>query len=461
MINPYILMTIKDLNTKSVLDSLLDNDLLEREAAQLLWKSVRQLQRIKKNYKEKWFSWIIHKWRWKKSNNCHDPTKYESILKIIEEKYSDYWPTLASEILEEKHSIIISIPTLRREMIGAWIWKVKKRKKTWKQFHQRERKENYGEMIQYDGSYHKWLEERNWWEELCLLVSVDDATWEVDAKFDKSEWLNPTFQFWKEYIEIKWKPNSIYLDKFSTYKVNHPNATDDSNLITQFNRACRKLWIRLIFANTPQAKWRVERMNATLQDRLVKALREENITTMNEANMFLKDIFLPKFNRKFMVESRWTSDLHRELRNDEKEQIHQILSKHEWRKIMNDYTISFENRIFQLYRSTSGGVLFQSKERIIVETHLNGEIKISKKWRYIEYKELPKKPRRIYNFPLAPVSQGHLEYLRKEAQKPKENKIIEGKKESSQTYMQRTNKVHPWSKNFHLKWSNTLADIKK
>ena len=453
MINQYILMTIKDLNTKSVLDSLLERQLLEREAANLLWKSVRQLQRIKKSYKEKGVRWLIHKWRWKKSNNCHDPTKYSSIIKIIDEKYNDYWPTLASEILEEKHNIKISIPTLRRAMIKNWIWKVRRRKKSWKQLYQRERKENYGEMIQYDGSYHKWLEERNWWEELCLLVSVDDATWEVDAKFDKSEWLNPTFKFWKEYIENKWKPKSIYLDKFSTYKVNHSNATDDSNLITQFHRVCRKLWIRLIFANTPQAKWRVERMNETLQDRLVKALREENINTISEANIFLKDIFLPKFNKKFMVEPRWNSDLHRSLRNDEKGEIYQIFSKQEYRKIMNDYTISFENRIFQLYRKTKGGVIFYSKDKVIIETHLNGEIKISKNRRYIEYKELPRKPRRIYNFPLAPVSQNNLEQLTKEAQEVKNEVIVNIKKKSSQTYIQRTNKVHPWNKNFKLKWT--------
>ena len=120
-------------------------------------------------------------------------------------------------------------------------------------------------MIQYDWSYYLWFEWRNWTEYQCLLIAIDDATWKVTAKFTENEWLIKTFKFWKEYILENWKPKSIYFDKFATYKVNYPNVTDDKQLPTQFWKTCKSLNIDLIFANTPQAKGRIERMNTSRQ----------------------------------------------------------------------------------------------------------------------------------------------------------------------------------------------------
>ncbi len=148
---------------------------------------------------------------------------------------------------------------------------------------------------------------------------MDDATGEVTARFDINEGIRATFEFWIDYILVYGKPKSIYLDRFATYKINHPNATDDKELVTQFGRVCKELGIELIFANSPEGKGRVERMNGTLQNRLVKELREANISTIPEANIFLKEVFLPAFNKKFRVEARGSSDLHIPLRDDEKE----------------------------------------------------------------------------------------------------------------------------------------------
>jgi len=182
---------------------------------------------------------------------------------------------------------------------------------------------------------------------LCLLLAVDDATWEATAKFDKSEWIVPTFNFWKEYIEEKWKPRWIYLDKFATYKINHPNATNDKELPTQFWKACKTLWIGLIFAHSAEWKWRVERMNYTLQDRLVKELRLAGIATIEEANKFLKE-YIPKFNAKFSVVPQRNQNLHKKLSADIKEKMPQIFSIQNGRKINNDYTIMFKTQYFQL-----------------------------------------------------------------------------------------------------------------
>jgi len=460
----YLLMTTKELNIKSVMDKHLNGEITELESSQLIQKSLRQTQRIKKRYKLEWDKWLIHKLRWKKSNHKYDSSKYEKALEIVQEKYNDYSITLCSERLEELHNIKISVPTLRNEMIRNWIRKVKRRKRPWKQFYARERKKNYGEMIQYDWSYHKWFECRNGTEYQCLLVSVDDSTWELYCKFDKNEWICATFNYWKEYIKIKWKPKSIYLDKFATYKINYPDATDDKEMKTQFWRVCETLNINVIFANSPQAKWRVERMNLTLQDRLVKALREEDISDIETANIFLKEKFIPDFNKKFMVESRWNSNLHILLRIDEESKLDQIFSEHKERKIMNDFTIRFENNFYQLYRNKDWWSIFYKWDKVTVEKHLNWDIKISKNWKYIESKLLPKRPQRLYKLPLAPINEEDIDIMRKnielENTKKQEEKVNNSnKKDKTDTYYERTWTSHPWMKNFNF-WKKSKQKIK-
>jgi len=384
MTNKIYNMTEKELHIKTIMDRLLKWDFTEKEASKLIRKSLRQTQRIKRKYKLEWVNWLIHKLRWKKSNHKYDENLYLELIQIIKDNYKDYWPTFASEKLLEKHKIQISVPILRREMIKNWIWKAKKRKKEEKQFTARERREAYWELVQYDWSYHKWFEWREWSLYQCLLVAVDDAKWEFTAKFSLNEWLKETFKFWKEYILEKWKPLAIYLDKFATYKVNYPTATDDKELPTQFGRASKELGIELIFANTPQAKWRVERMNQTLQDRLVKELRENNISDKENANKFLKEIFLPKFNKKFMLKARSEADLHIKLREDEINKLDQVFSEHKERKVANDYTIKFENKYYQLYKSENKKYRLRPWQKICVEKHLNWEIKVSINWVYIE-----------------------------------------------------------------------------
>lgn len=443
-------MTLKEINIKQVMDKLLSREITEQEASKIICKSLRQTQRIKKKYKEEWITWLIHKLRGKAWNHKYDESKYSNALEIIKEKYIDYWPTLASEKLEENYKIKISVPTLRQEMIRVWFWKAKTRKKTEKQYTKRERKENYGEMVQYDWSYHQWFEWRNetWYQ--CLLVSVDDATNELNAKFAINEWLTETFKYWKEYAETKWKPLSIYLDKFATYKINYPTATDDKELTTQFWRACKTIWVNLIFANSPQAKWRVERMNQTLQDRLVKELRENNISDMETANKFLKEVFLPKFNKKFMYKANKDWNLHMQLNALETEKIDQFFSEHKERKISNDYTIQFENKYYQLYRTKEKLYMIKPWEKVTVEKHLNNEIKISKNWIYILTKVLNEKPEKLWQLFTAPISDEDIESKRKEAlekqEKEKQEQKIEKErlKETNLTYFQKNWKSHPF-----------------
>ena len=195
-------------------------------------------------------------------------------------------------------------------MIEEGLWKVKQRKQRGDYRCERERKDNYGEMQQFDGSYEKWIHGVD--EEQCLLASIDDATGKITyAQFEKSEGIIPVFKFWKKYIEINQKPLSIYLDRFSTYKVNHKNAEDNKNMLTQFEKATRELNITLIKANSPQGKGRIERLWGTLQNRLIIELRYNNIKNVDEANAFLKDKFIPWFNNVYAVIPKNKADLHK------------------------------------------------------------------------------------------------------------------------------------------------------
>jgi len=415
----YLQMTQKELNINTVMDRLIKKELWIKEASKMINKSKRQVIRIKNRYIKKWSAWLIHKARWRPSNNKVNELKYTEPIQIIKNSYPDFWPTLSSEFLAKRHNFFIPISTLRLHMIKAWIWKDKALKKLPKQFTARPRKDSFWEMIQYDWSYHLWFEWRNWTEYQCLLVAIDDATWKVDAKFAKNEWLIETFKFWKEYIEINWKPNSIYLDKFATYKVNYPNATDDKQLPTQFWRTCKGLNIKLIFANTPQAKGRVERMNKTLQDRLVKALRLENINDIESANIFLKKVFLPEFNEQFRVEAKTDSNLHLKLRDDEIWKIDQIFSEFKQRKIANDFTIKFNNKYYQLFREKDCWYMIRPWYSVDVEIHLNWDIKISKLWKYIKYIVSFDRPERVHKLMTAPVYNSNLDLISKKEISPK------------------------------------------
>ncbi len=150
------------------------------------------------------------------------------------------------------------------------------------------------------------------------------------------------------------KPRSIYLDKFSTYNVNHRLAKENSDTLTQFERACQELRIELIKANSPQAKGRVERLFGTLQDRLIKELRLAHISTVAEANTFVEKIFMPKFNAKFSVTPRNATDLHQKLSEKEIAQLPGIFSRQTERTVLNDFTFSFHKQMVPTDRGTAG-----------------------------------------------------------------------------------------------------------
>ena len=353
--------------------------------------------------KEKGINAVIHQLKGRGGNNHIDLSIKEKALNLVKEKYPDFSPTFASEKLAEHQGLTVNSQTLRKWMIQVGLWKIHQQRKV--EYHSwRQRKDYFGELEQFDGSYHHWFEERLLDEygfpvEVCLLASIDDATGKIThAKFDFNEGVEAVFNFWMEYVLLLGKPLGIYLDKFSTYKINHKSAVDNTELMTQFQQAMKLLNIEIINANSPQAKGRVERLFGTLQDRLVKELRLANLSSITEANKFLKEVFIPKFNLKFSVTPAMEGDVHRQLTQEEKKDLKSIFSIKSQRRINSDFTIQFKSNFYQLREIQPTTI--RPKDKVLVEEHLDGTIHFSFKNHYLKCFILPEKPKKISKQPV-------------------------------------------------------------
>lgn len=413
-----ITMTKKEAGRHDIIKDLINKKIDGTQASIQLNLSVRQTKRLKAKVKKYGIQGIIHGNRGKESNKKTDCELIKKIIKITEENYSDFTSQLTYEKLTEIHNISLSYSTIRRIRISSGLSIIKKRKTNKKHFSQRERKESYGEMSQFDGSYHDWLEgrciDKGLEEEQCLLLAVDDATGEPMAILDENESIEAVFNFWKKYVIEKGKPTLIYLDKFSTYKVNHKNAKDNEEFKTQFQRAMEdELGIKVIFAHSPQAKGRVERMNGTFQDRLVKELRLAKIDNVKNANEFIKKEFIPKFSERFNVPAKKKGNLHTKLTKQEKNNLDNIFSIKKTRKVRNDFVIQYKNRYFQLDEVQETTVY--KKDEVIVEEHLNRSIHICKKTnygnKYLNFTELLAKPVKEIEIKLPAITRYKSQYI--------------------------------------------------
>ncbi len=373
------------------------NRLLQKEidisyTVKALGLSKRQIKRIRMRVRKCGTEGVIHLGRGKTSNRKINEKIQTKIEKFLKEKYSDFGPKFAGEKLSEIHQISVSKETVRTMMIDLKLWKVKSRKTNSEYHAWRPRKEYYGEMEQFDGSYHLWFEDRS--GEHCLLASIDDATGHITkAVFAKNEGVIEVSKFWKEYAEEHGKPVSVYLDKFSTYKVNHVNAVDNHELLTQFEQMTRRVGIKLITAHSPEAKGRIERLFKTLQDRLVKEMRLLSISNPEEANKYLKEVFLPKFNKQFGVVPTKEGNVHKQLSVSEKENILALFSIQKTRVVSNDFCIQYENRWIQLEREQTTMVC--RKDTIVIENRIDGTLHLKLREKYLNFKILTERPQKL------------------------------------------------------------------
>ena len=283
-------------------------ELRVEDAAALLGLKRRQVFRLLERMRSDGAAGLISRKRGRPSNRRHSDAFREQILEIVREHYHDFGPTLAREYLIERHGITVACETLRQFMIQAGLWKDRDARRP-RPYQPRYRRDCRGELVQVDGSKHWWFEDRG--PQCTLLVFIDDATSELmQLRMVESENTFAYMDAMREYSEAHGKPVAIYSDKHSVFRNNTASAKGDG--MTHFGRALEALNIEIICANSPQAKGRVERANATLQDRLVKAMRLEGISTIAEANAFLPG-YMARHNQRFAKAPFDPRDVHRPL----------------------------------------------------------------------------------------------------------------------------------------------------
>ena len=335
-------MSDKELKRLSVLQEICDQRITQSQAAQLLHISERQIRRLLQKYKAQGPAALAHAGRGQISNSRLPEELRLKCLNIVSDQLHGFGPTLAHEKLTTVHGFDLSVETLRSWMIAADLW-IPRSKRLKRPYQPRYNRDCFGELIQIDGSYHDWFEGRA--AKCCLLVYIDDATGKLlHLRFCEAE---TTFDYMlstRAYIEQYGKPLAFYSDKHSVFRVNQKSSQDSK--ITQFGRILNELNIDIIFANSPQAKGRVERANRTLQDRLIKEMRLEGISSIAEANAWLP-CFIEHFNQKFAKCARNSKNLHRSLTESDAE-LEDIFTWQEPRKVTKNLTITYDKCIYIL-----------------------------------------------------------------------------------------------------------------
>ena len=377
-----IRMSQKELTRVHIIRKVIDSSLKQKEAGEKLSISERQIRRLKEIMRIEGEKGLTHRLRGRKSKRRIDDKQWQKILNLCRTVYRGFGPTFACEKLLERDKIKISAETLRKRLLveGLWVKQRKARKhRKW-----RERKACPGEMVQLDGSHHPWFEGRG---DKCVLMGyIDDATGNKSGQFYEYEGTLPAFSGLKHYIKQNGIPLIVYVDKHSTYKGSGKQSIEDElndrfNL-SQFERACKELDIKVIHANSPQAKGRIERSFKTDQDRLVKELRLAGIKNIEEGNVFLKS-YWPKHNKRFAVKPVKNVDMHRPLPADINLDVKLCVKTK--RTVRNDFTIVHDKKLYQVMSRSC-------PRKVFVEKRINNKILISGNGSYLNYKLITLKP---------------------------------------------------------------------
>jgi transposase len=338
----------RELQRGGVLARVKAGGLRLKDGAELMGVSYRQAKRLWKRYQSGGTASLKHGNAGRRSNRGVPEKERNNILRKVEAKYSGFGPTLAAEHLASEDRLRAHPETLRRWMLEAGLWKrVRKRKQHRKR---RDRRAHFGELVQMDGSFHDWYQGRA--PEGCLMNMVDDATSTVEARMGDEETIWAAARVLQQWIGKYGVPLALYTDWKNVY-VREPTAKEELHgkvPVTQFGRMCQKLDIRIIAANSAPAKGRVERGNGTHQDRLIKKMGRKKIRTHAAANAFLHQEYLADHNRRFAREPAEAQDYHRKPPGAR--ELEQVFCLETERSISNDWVVRYENRYFQLERTS-------------------------------------------------------------------------------------------------------------
>ena len=378
-----ITMSEKELNRLSPIHQVLSGEISQVTASRILGLSYRHTKRVVNRVKQYGDKGIIHRSRGEPSKRKISDDMESQIVSIYTEKYPDFGPTLANEKLKEIHDIKISTEKLRQLLIKHELRSVRQKRR--RKIHiWRERKPHRGEMIQIDGSHHKWFEDR-YNGNVCLMGYIDDATGEVFARFYEYEGTVPALDSFIKFSKQYGFPAVVYADRHPTYKstakITIGQQLKNEKQKSQFERVMKKIGVRVIHARSPQAKGRIERLFGTFQDRLVKEMRLAVICEISEGNMFLER-YLPRYNTRFAVKSKSPMTMFTKVPSGFDYKWGFSIEKQ--RNVAGDYTIRYNNRLFvvnQPYHSLK-------REKVIVQEALDGDIRIIAKRGVLTFKEI-------------------------------------------------------------------------
>jgi transposase len=318
----WVTMSERDLRRIAVQSEVASGRRTIVSAASVLAVSVRHVHRLLQRLDAGGGGSLAHRARGRPPNNRIDGAIQDYAIALVREKYSDFGPTLAAEMLVRHHALTVSRETLRKWMVQAGIWLSRKQRRCW-------------------------FEDRG--DPCTLLVFIDDATGRLmKLRFVSSESTASCFEALQGYLVTHGCPVAFYSDKHTVFRISKPDAKGGQGM-TQFGRALAELNLEIICANSSQAKGRVERVNRTLQDRLVKELRLAAVTGMADGNVFLGR-FVDDFNIRFSVAPARPDNLHRPLRMSAS-RLGDILCHREQRYVGQQLTLSYERK-----REAGGGI---------------------------------------------------------------------------------------------------------
>jgi transposase len=381
-------MSQRELGRVEVLARVKGRQLRVVDAAVLMGVSYRQGKRLWKRYREEGAAGLKHRSAGRRSHHAYAEKFRRRVLKLVREKYGGpvgerFGPTLAAEHLASEDGQRVVAETLRRWMLEEGLWSRERRRRRHRR--RRERKEHFGEMVQMDGSFHPWLEERG--PQGCLMDLVDDATNTTLARLGQEETIWAAAGALRAWIEHYGVPMKLYVDWKNLYQrgANAQERLRGEEPITQFGRMCAKLGVELIAASSPQAKGRVERVHGTHQDRLVKKLRRKGIRSHAEANAYLEAEYLPEHNQRFARVAARPEDYHRRAPCAGK--LDRIFRLESARTVSEDWVVRYDNRFFQLHPQSPNYA--PARGQVMVCEWPEGRVDIEYRGHAVRSREIP------------------------------------------------------------------------
>ena len=392
-------MSEKELRRVEVLSRVRAGELKLVDGAERMGVSYRQGKRLWKRYREEGAEGLQHRSAGRESNRAMPKKFREQVLGRVRKKYSGeegkrFGPTLAAEHLEADDGLQVNAETLRGWMLAEGLWSRGRKRKPHRR--RRERKPHWGELVQLDGSFHEWLEGSG--EKLCLMNMVDDATSRTLSQLHEQETTWAAVDVLRAWVEKYGIPHRLYTDWKNVY-LREPTAKErltGQEALTQFGRMCRKLGTKIVGASSPQAKGRVERSNGTQQDRLIKKLRLYGIGTMEEANRYLRQHYLPDHNRRFSREPESAEDYHG--KTPSKAELDAIFRMEQERVISNDWVVHYEGRFLQIDRESRYA---PAGRKVMVSEGRDGGLQIRYRDRPVKWREIAAPPPKSKPQPVA------------------------------------------------------------